>query len=166
MKLVWFGGGCFRLHYGGRIFLAGAADAEGVAESELHAGVDHELSTGGDADLKAWKPRRKARLIDDDGVNPAVTAFAGGGWAIEDGSEEALLVLPAGELANLTTRPGVLVVWGESAAKATAVLLANLQPGLIAIADPGLNDASFARIAAAVTESAVTVLERGLAVEA
>lgn len=166
MKLVWFGGGCFRLHYGGRIYLANPADAEGVAESELRAGVDRELPADGKGDLQSWKPRRKARLIDSGSDDPAILSFAGGGWTIEDGSEDPLLVLPATQLGQLAAKPGVLLVWGTDSALQVTSLLNRVQPGLVALADPELDDDGFASIAAAATESAVIILERRLAVEA
>lgn len=140
MKLTWFGGSTLRIHIGGQILVmdAGAAPV-GIDAAELVSGADAQFESHGDGvlavDAARWKPRRPARLIDEQTEPAAVKILrAGQGAMLVDAVGEPPLLLVTDLLPALGrwASDAVIVVLGDGAT------LAKLSQALIEASPPKL----------------------------
>jgi hypothetical protein len=89
-------------------------------------------------DAASWKPRRGARVLDDDGTLPEVLVWAVSGGVLIDAIGEPPLLLataPLGELARWTDG-AVVVLFGDGAtlSERGAALLEARAPKVVALA--------------------------------
>lgn len=173
MKLTWFGNTAFRIHIGGQIVVVDPSSApDSVDASEIVSGADHvvALGSGGDAaDLVAWRPRPRERLLDAADNPRSVQVFNGGQGAIVlDADEDMPLLVISDEVPALGrwVEKAVVVLVGTDIAARGEALVRGASPRLIAIAggDSEL-DAAFERLPALLDGSGLIALEPGLAVE-
>jgi hypothetical protein len=174
MKLTWFGGTTIRIHIGGTMLVADAAQAPSwIERSELVSGAEIQFQLAVPAGLEtvdpaSWKPRRLGRAIDDEAPESISIFQIGDHVILVDAVGEQPLVLVTGAS---PVRPGrwsadaVVVLFGllESAA---AEVLEAFRPRLIALAG---EEGGVERIIAAVRDrldgTGLVALEPGLAVE-
>ena len=169
MKITWFGARTLRVYIGGGILLWSPSDVDGVAPEELRSGADVVVDAQErlpQLDATAWRPQRPATALEEAGRTPDVRASAvGDDAALVDAAGEAPLVLLGGEApaAGRWSRDAVVVAFSAAAAQSALEVLA---PRLIALAaDETELDTAFGALRERLGDTALVVLEPGLAVE-
>lgn len=169
MKLTWFGGCTFRIYLGGKIFaVTDGAGTTNVDAGELAAGVDASIvlpATG----LPEFVPDllRPRRMIDQpEGEGPGLFAFQHG-VALIDPAEPPLFLSDRRHVEwDRTVDAGIVVLVGADATANAIRLFDAARPKLLALAVDEIGDDELAAIAAHAGQTAVQVLEPGLALEA
>ncbi|RDE09814.1 hypothetical protein [Pelagibacterium lacus] len=176
MKITWFAAMSFRIQIAGRILVIDPQSAPaGIDAGELVSGADTVIGSTSpalaDFDPELWRPRRRMRLIDEEGEEGLRLYRLGDSGLVADSLDDGLLVL---DHADAGTRWGIwadgaVAVLSGSAAQCAAhgtALLDIARPRLIALAlDQGEIDVAFEALASHLGDASLIVLEPGMAVE-
>lgn len=177
MKITWFAGMTFRLQIAGRIIVVDPEGAPaGIDPAELTSGAQTIVSAGEAGippfDAKAWRPRKRVRLIDREDGDEALELYRlGSVGLVADSGDEGVLVLADAEHDPEWGRwadGAVVVLSGQGTACAAAgiALLDVARPKLMALAvNDNAIDEAFEAIVPALDGASLIVLEPSMAVE-
>ncbi|SDG78674.1 hypothetical protein [Pelagibacterium luteolum] len=175
MKITWFGAMTYRIQIGGRIIVL---DPEGAPATinvgELVSGADSVIHPDPtdleDFEGAAWRPRRRARLIDEEEASLVLYRLDTSGLIV-DSPDEGLLILDQATSSTQYDRwaDGAVVILSGTGPQCGAhgtALLEIARPKLLALAiDDHDIDPVFDLLAPLLGDTSLIVLEPSLAVE-
>lgn len=174
MKITWFGDAYFRIYFNGHVYVVrDSAVPKAVDERETEAGASQIIHLGEQgSDLSLFDPqklesRRPRRVIDEGGPKPTHAMSFANGVVLADQDEPPLIVVPATSTVWGDFADGAVIILGpENLMGNATALFAAAKPKLLALAIDKISDAQFAELAAMCRQTALQVLEPGMALEA
>lgn len=175
MKLTWFGGTTIRIHIGGAILVVDSARAPaGIDARELVSGADQVIEAFGrglqSVAAGDWKPRRPARLIDEDDMTSSVNVRTAepGIILIDAIGEPALVVTDKFDLPTLGrwAEGAVFVLLGQDLRERAETLRETVMPKLIVLAGSEQEiEETFQLYVERMTDTGLMALEPALSLE-